>query len=254
MKILDLFCGAGGSSMGYHRAWPEADIVGVDVVPQPNYPFRFIQADALNLPVNLDDFDLIHASPPCQVFSSVTPERAKHADLVDQTRALLAGRVYVIENVPQAPLVDPIQLCGTSFGLTADALGITWELRRHRIFETSFDVQAPECQHQHKVIGVYGHLRVDTRPNNPNRRPPFDANGRPTNDWKAGHAMANEVMGIDWMTPVELVQAIPPAYTEWLGLGYRAAGRRRPGVVLLSQTLPQRLVTHSVDPFEPPFA
>ena len=224
MRLLDLFCGAGGAAVGYHQAGFD-DIVGVDIVPQPNYPFTFIQADALEPPVDLDGFDLIHASPPCQVHSDLRSVQAAdydtiHVDLVDSTRQLLkrSGVDYIIENVPKAPLVAPFQLCGTGFGLTTEAVGVTWELRRHRIFESSTDVwAAPQCQHRHRNLGIYGHLARKPRPNNPARRSPFGNDGLPANDWKAGITDAERLMGIDWMTPKELVQAIPPAYTKFIG-------------------------------------
>jgi len=226
MMILDLFCGAGGASMGYHKAFPDAEIVGVDNVPQPNYPFEFIQMDVMDPDFDFDfdifSFDLIHASPPCQAYSTLSyaPGAKTYPTMVEATRALMEANdvPWVIENVPGAPLREPFQLCGTSFGLTTGALGITWELRRHRIFETSFDVWAPPvCSHRYKAIGVYGDLSNAPRPNNPNRRRPFNDDGTPANDWKAGFMMAGDVMGIDWMTPGELVEAIPPAYTEWIG-------------------------------------
>jgi len=114
MRVLDLFCGAGGASMGYHRAWPDAEIVGIDNMPQPDYPFKFVQADALNLPVNLGDFDLIHASPPCQAYSTATPGEHDHPDLVPPTREMLQGHRFVIENVVGSPLHAHLMLCGWS--------------------------------------------------------------------------------------------------------------------------------------------
>ena len=116
MRLLDLFCGAGGAAMGYHRAGFD-EIVGIDIVPQPNYPFTFVQGDALVPPIDLDAFDLIHASPPCQAYSIAN--RLGHMDatryprFIEPTRALLAGRVSVIENVEGAPLVEPYTLCGS---------------------------------------------------------------------------------------------------------------------------------------------
>lgn len=197
--LLDLFCGAGGAAMGYHRAG--FNVVGVDDVAQPDYPFAFIETDALL--VNLTDYDAIHASPPCQAHSTLrhSPGGKTYPDLVAATRDLLeaSGRPYVIENVVGAPLDNPITLCGSMFGLTVDG----HELRRHRLFETSFAMLQPECRHELPVLGVYGDLAKNPRPS--------------TRGVKAGHEQARQLMDIDWMTPQELVQAIPPAYCEWIG-------------------------------------
>ncbi len=152
MRLLDLFCKAGGAGFGYHLAGFE--VTGVDIMPQRHYPFDFIQADALE--VDLSGFDVIHASPPCQRFSQLTTMHGPvdhHEDLVDLTRQRLidSGLPFIIENVPAAPLRNPILLCGSMFGL---------KVRRHRIFEISgFNVPQPECKHdqQGKVVGVYGH-------------------------------------------------------------------------------------------------
>lgn len=198
--LLDLFCGAGGAAMGYHRAG--FDVVGVDIKPQPHYPFEFHQADALTFP--LDGFDAIHASPPCQLFS-----RAKHLrdaqggkpsvlDLIAPTRELLRplGLPYVLENVPGAPLINPLMLCGSTFGLG---------VRRHRLFESTALLQSPgACRHreQGRPIGVY-HVLNDDIPHGGRTARTLDE--------------ANSAMGIDWMTWGELKEAIPPAYTEWVG-------------------------------------
>ena len=129
MKLLDLFCGAGGCGMGYHRAGFE--VVGVDINPQPNYPFAFVQGDALNPPVDLQSFDVIHASPPCQRYSSAVliKNRSKHPNYIQQVRTMLqaSGKFYVIENVPGSPLKNPMKLCGTMFVLN---------VVRHRLLET----------------------------------------------------------------------------------------------------------------------
>ena len=199
-KLLDLFCGAGGCSMGYHRAGFE--VVGVDINPQPRYPFEFVQADAMEFP--LDGFDWIHASPPCQGYS-ISRNNGCHRDaplLIDEIRDRLeqSGIGYVIENVPGAPLRFPFELCGASFGL---GIG-EFDLARHRGFECSTLLLAPPCQHRRgQTIGVYG-------------------NG--TNSWhraKFGRCITDaekrEAMGIDWMNRKELNQAIPPAYTDWIG-------------------------------------
>lgn len=204
MRALDLFCGAGGVSMGLHRAG--FDVTGVDLAPQPRYPFRFVQADALRPPFRLSDFDFIWASPPCQAHTSLRAmhNAKEHADLIPQTRALLAasGRPWAIENVPGAPLRYSVMLCGTMFGLGHEGA----ELRRHRLFETSFPMMAPKCAHgRGGVIGVYGgHVR--------DRRRVTGAKGRRDHPTVAGRA----AMDIDWMTLAELSQAIPPAYSEFI--------------------------------------
>jgi DNA (cytosine-5)-methyltransferase 1 len=199
-RLLDLFCGAGGAAMGYHRAGFE--VVGVDINPQPHYPFEFHQADALTYP--LDGFDAIHASPPCQTYT-----RARHLrdaqggvvsspDLLEPTRDLLraSGLPYVIENVPGAPLYDPLTLCGSMFRLA---------VRRHRNFESGLLLVPPSlCDHasQGRPVGVY-HVMGDDIP----------YGGRTARTLEEGQA----AMGIDWMTWPELKEAIPPAYTEWVG-------------------------------------
>jgi DNA (cytosine-5)-methyltransferase 1 len=131
MRILDLFCGGGGAAMGYHRAGFE--VVGVDNKPQPKYPFKFIQADALCYAVAFGrQFDVIHASPPCQNYSQITPDKSKHRGIIDIVRCVLRliNKPYIIENVPGAKnnLINPVMLCGRTFGL---------KVYRHRYFETS---------------------------------------------------------------------------------------------------------------------
>ncbi len=160
MRALDLFCGAGGVSMGLHRAGFE--VCGVDIRKQPKYPFAFVQGDALAAPFDLREFDLVWASPPCQAFSSlrhlqrVTTGVKAYPNLIPQTREMLirAGVPWVIENVEGAPLSgNLIRLCGTMFGLqTPDGRGV---IRRHRVFETSFSIALyPDCQHQPHVTGI----------------------------------------------------------------------------------------------------
>ena len=199
-RLLDLFCGAGGAAMGYHRAGFE--VVGVDINPQPNYPFEFIQSDAMMFP--LDGFDAMHASPPCQAYSSATPRRQSHPDLYAPTQARLIahGAPYVIENVIGAPYSHGVVLCGTMFDLQE---GGEW-IQRHRNFEASVMMMQP--QHNHPAVGrslvVTGHAFIaEVRETSERRQGPFD--------------LACRLMGIDWMTRKELVQAIPPAYTEWVG-------------------------------------
>lgn len=219
-RLLDLFCGAGGCAMGYHRAGFE--VVGVDMKSQSNYPFEFHQGDALEfLAAHGAEFDVIHASPPCQAHSAMkTMHNAKqHDDLIPATRELLraTGKPYIIENVVGAPVEFPVMLCGTMFNLGyQDA-----ELRRHRLFECSFLMLAPSCQHgrRRRVVGVYGgHVRNRQRVIGVYGEGVGDA-ARKTDKGAADFSVehAREAMGIDWMTLAELCQAIPPAYTEYLG-------------------------------------
>lgn len=208
--LLDLFCGAGGAAMGYARAG--FDVIGVDIAPQPHYPFRFLQGEALevarrilvNSPVPVA---AIHASPPCQRHNKLAKgtknSYANHPELIAPTRGLLAasGVPYVIENVVGAPLDGPVELCGEMFGL-----GVI----RHRLFETNWALSPPahvphrgRCKRREHgqrydgpYFGVYGH-----------------GGGKDGSvaDWQAA-------MGVDWM-PVrrELTEAIPPAYTAYIG-------------------------------------
>jgi DNA (cytosine-5)-methyltransferase 1 len=198
-KLLDLFCGAGGAGMGYHLAG--LDVVGVDINPQPDYPFKFHQDDAVEFVKNYGHmFDVIHASPPCQKWSKMSNCRPGLADeypaLIEPTREALTnlGIPWVIENVEGSPLKDPIMLCGQMFGR---------ELYRHRLFESSFYLPQPD--HPEHVIPASraGHW------------------GPGTIMSVAGHVApvrrAREVMGIDWMTRDELGEAIPPAYTRFVG-------------------------------------
>lgn len=209
MRLLDLFCGAGGAAMGYHQAG--FDVVGVDINPQPNYPFEFIQADALG--EIWAGFDAVHASPPCQAHSALRnahPGR-EYPDLIPATRALVwAMNVpYVIENVVGAPLVNPVQLCGSAFGL---------ELRRHRLFETSFPVLVPACAHYWQTGSFPTHARKDKAQYSPVVRI-YGTGGGAGKDldlWR-------RTMGVGWMqAKAEISQAIPPAYTNHIG-GYLVA-------------------------------
>jgi DNA (cytosine-5)-methyltransferase 1 len=202
MRLLDLFCCAGGAAMGYHRAG--FDVVGVDNRPQPRYPFEFHRGDALEyLAVHGAEFDAVHASPPCQDHSAMRtmPNYRPHgtARLLPDTRAALValGRPWIIENVPGAPMRPDVILCGSQFGLPG--------LRRHRWFETSwqaFDLAVP-CSHVGYAVTVVGEGGRYSK-----RRPHIPGTVL---------ADAEAAMGIDWMTRKEIVQAIPPAYTEYLG-------------------------------------
>jgi len=206
---LDLFCCAGGASMGLHRAGFE--VIGVDITPRKNYPFRSVKADALTFP--LKGFDFIWASPPCQGYTSMrhAPGARGAPMLIEAIRARLekSDTLWCIENVEEAALAmrDPITLCGSMFGLGAQGC----RLQRHRLFECNFPVEQPPCRHDSRpVIGVYGgHAR----------RRAASAGGRGTRDvWEGGHrAAASKALGIDWATLMEMSEAIPPAYAEYIG-------------------------------------
>ena len=173
LRALDLFCKAGGATRGLQQAG--FAVTGVDLRPQPNSCADvFIQADALEYlrTADLSGFDLIHASPPCQAHTVLkhAPGTKAHLDLIAPTRALLvkSGKPYCIENVVGAPLRNPVILCGTMFGLRAPS----GELRRHRLFETSFPLTPPcACRHVGSTIGVYGaHVRDRRRPSGTNHK------------------------------------------------------------------------------------
>lgn len=212
--LLDLYCGAGGAAMGYHRAG--FDVVGVDNAPQPNYPFEFHQGDALMfLRARGDEFDAIHASPPCQDHSTVTGrDRKRNGEkgtgwMLDATIHALRHRIapWVVENVGTAQFpqnVYRVLLCGSSFGLN---------VRRHRWFATNVAMLNPPCDHAWQtprfrsldsrkvaagtlasVVGVHG-----------------------STQYVGDFALRCDAMQIYWMTNAELSQAIPPAYTEYIG-------------------------------------
>lgn len=212
LRILDLYCKAGGAALGYHQAG--FDVVGVDIEPQPHYPFDFIQSDALTVDLCWSDFDAIHASPPCQDHSALSSMAGTHNTgwLLEATRELLetTGLPYVIENVMGAPMRGDVILCGTMFGCTIDNA----ELWRHRQFEVGggwqLDHWLPQCAHGQRrhVLGVYGH--ADGEDVDRHRR-------RTRRGWTGSTSQRAEVMGIGWMTSAELAQAIPPAYTKWIG-------------------------------------
>lgn len=210
--LLDLCCKAGGMSEGYHRAG--FDVVGVDIAPQPNYPFRFIRADALEYLRECGGcFDAISASFPCQKFAQVQSlskarngSYREHPDLITPGRELLkaAGKPYVIENVPGAPLENPAMLCGSMFpGL---------RVYRHRLFETNwFLLTPPHSPHR------------DCTPSAGNGKSPKGfisvcGNGG-VKGMNAQEILAywRGAMGIDWMTREELAEAIPPAFAEFIG-------------------------------------
>lgn len=243
MRLLDLFCGAGGAGMGYYRAGFE--VVGVDHKPQKRYPFEFVQGDALEYAAQHGHkFDAIHASPPCQAHSRITPANSvhKHPDLIPDTRRVLGslGLPYIIENVGGAPLQNAIMLCGSQFGL---------KVYRHRFFESNVYLMMPAHQpHRdntppagHGVSdkgfisitsgghGIPAHLLPVLQQIMERNQAYIDRAGHSRsyvsakgfisvtgNGFGAGE-YARFAMGIDWMTNKELSQAIPPAYTEYLG-------------------------------------
>lgn len=197
-KLLDLFCCQGGASRGYADAGYE--VVGVDIDPQPRYPFEFMQRDALGFDPEwiAANFDAVHASPPCQAHTLAQKiMKRDHPDLIEPTRALLraTGLPYVIENVPGAPLIDPVTLCGPMFGL---------ETYRHRGFETNWPLWAHE------------HLPHEAR---------TTKMGRPYTPGEYMHIVGNfsgveearRIMAMPWANRDGLREAIPPAYTEFIG-------------------------------------
>ena len=206
-RILDMFCGHGGAAMGYYRAG--FDVVGIDIKPQSDYPFEFHQANALEYPI--DGFDAYHASPPCQHFTKYRNCRKDIADRYDEliapTRNRIArlGKPYVIENVPGAPLISPIVLCGSMFGL---------DVRRHRLFESNFNIEQLKCDHSvwepNRFPGgrsrERGHARVKCRGTVEVGR------------WNIPLKTQQYAMGISWISDVRMLsEAIPPAYTEFIG-------------------------------------
>lgn len=203
LRALDLFCGGGGVSMGLHRAG--FDVVGVDIEPHPEYPFTFIQGDALAPPVRLTDFDLICASPPCQAYTMAQRIQGRdHADLVVPVREMLvaSGVPYCIENVPGSPLRRPIELCGSMFGLRTF---------RHRLFEASFPLEQP-WHPAHELVGSQAKMG----------RPPKEGEFIQVVGNFSGVDLARKAMGIDWMNRDSLAQAIPPAYSEFIGRAFLA--------------------------------
>jgi DNA (cytosine-5)-methyltransferase 1 len=215
--LVDLFCGAGGAAVGYHRAG--FDVVGVDINPQPRYPFEFIQGDAIHVGAELLASRPVvvgHASPPCQAHSDLQKQsKREYADFISATRALLTlwGGPYVIENVEGAPLHDPVTLCGTMFP--------PLRVLRHRLFESNHPLSAPPHPAKHPLVFThdkrkahYGLLDQDT------------SFVQVTGGGNCTVANKADAMGIDWMTGIELNEAIPPAYTEFIGTQLRGATRQ----------------------------
>jgi len=206
-RLLDLFCGEGGAAMGYHEAG--FDVIGIDIDPQPRYPFAFIQHDATQLDLRfLRSFDAIHASPPCQKHSDLA-KRNGNADawpcFISPIRTMLeaSGLPYIIENVEGAPLAKPTMLCGTMFPET--------RVIRHRLFETNWPLATPP-HGKHPLVytmdkrkGHYGKLSEWTSP------------VQVTGGGNCSKAAAADAMGMPWATKHGLNEAIPPAYTRWIG-------------------------------------
>lgn len=202
-RLLDLFCGAGGASLGYYGAG--FDVTGVDIIPQPRYPFPFLEMDVRDeeLWKLVEGFDAVHASPPCQDYSKFM----RHLSLptprmIGLIRRLCneAEKPFIIENVAGAPLLCPVELCGRTFGL---------RVKRHRLFECNFDVMQPRCicPLSDKPINSYdevGRARIkkEFRGQAPDR-------------------VFAEAMGVRWMNKEESREAIPPVYTRHIGLYLR---------------------------------
>jgi DNA (cytosine-5)-methyltransferase 1 len=198
LKILDLFCGAGGAGYGYFLAGFE--VTGIDNKEQKHYPFEFILSDAFEYLVNnYNKFDAIHASPPCQQYTKSAKQWRKagkeYPDLITECRMLLTktNKPYIIENVPDSPLINPIILNGSVFGLL---------VHRKRLFECNFFVDQPGIPKTKASIKM----------------------GRPVKEGDiiqpvghfSGINYAKKQMQIDWMNISELAQAIPPAYTKYI--------------------------------------
>lgn len=202
--------------MGYQRAGFE--VVGVDIDPQPRYPFEFIQADALTLDQDfLASFDAIHASPPCQSYSDLAKRNGNGhmwPRLVEPTRELLQslGVPYIIENVEGAPLLDPVVLCGTMFpGL---------RVLRHRLFESNIELTAP-AHGKHPLVFTH-----DKRKAHYGKLDQNTSFVQVTGGGNSSIANAKDALGIDWMNKHELNESIPPVYTEYLGQELMRAVKR----------------------------
>ena len=223
--LLDLYCCAGGAARGYQMAG--FYVVGVDIKPQPHYVGdEFFQGDALDFVARYGkDFYAIHASPPCQAYSTMTKGRwqdREHPKLIPDTRRLLqeTGRYYIIENVEGArkELITPTLLCGTMFKLETEAGN---QLLRHRYFETNFPMGLTyPCQHnKYSALGVYGGGQNPARKRRKTVTVAGHSGGSSARDGVTEFGIADRkaVMQIDWMTNAELSEAIPPAYTRWIG-------------------------------------
>jgi DNA (cytosine-5)-methyltransferase 1 len=234
MRALDLFCGAGGASMGLHQAGFE--VTGIDIRRQPRYPFRFLEGEALDPPVPLEDYDFIWASPPCQAYSILGHlpwlKGKTYPDLVDRVRAMLVdtGKPWCLENVPGAGL-SGMTLCGQMFGLP---------LYRHRVFETSFFCLTPGHPPHREMIGP-GRLKNDAKRGTLNSSSSTGSWGKGGTITVAGHQFkkrdGQRAMGIDWMTRPEMADAIPPAYSRYIGEAFLAQRSCHQGAFCYSPVL-----------------
>lgn len=195
--LLDAFCGAGGAGMGYWQAG--FDVTGVDIAPQPRYPFDFHQGDAIEfIEAHGHKFDAIHASPVCKHYSACSVlNNTTHPDQIADTRSALmsTNKIWVIENVPGAPLHNPMELCGCMFGIRT---------YRPRLFESSAQIMQPMHEVHKAKLAKMG------RPVKPHEYMHIVGN-------YSNAQLAREIMGITWMSREELSQAIPPRYTEYIG-------------------------------------
>ena len=213
-KLLDLFCGEGGCSMGYHQAGFQ--VTGIDNVWMERYPFQFFQMSALKLiddPDFIAQFDAIAASPPCKVHTSMKAfSSSHHIDLVPETRDLLmqSGKPWVMENVPGAPLIDPITLCGSMFGLP---------VRRHRLFESNIELSQPDCHHAEQEANSPGYKVRRYHSGKPVEHMAniVSVYGRGNGYGPGETELWRTAMQMPWASKDGLAQAIPPAYTEFIG-------------------------------------
>lgn len=206
--ILDLYCGAGGTSVGYWLAG--FNVVGVDIAAQPRYPFTFFQSDALYYlrRYGFGGFAAAHASPPCQAHSDLQKQsKLFYPDFIGPTRAAFAasGLPYVIENVEGAPLIDPVKICGASIA------GL--RVIRHRLFESNIPLTGVPCpKPRHPLVFTYDKRKPHHATLNQDT-----AYVQVTGGGNCSVKNAREAMGIQWMTKRELNEAIPPRYTEHIG-------------------------------------
>ena len=232
--LLDLYCCAGGGAKGFADAG--FTVVGVDIDKQPRYPYpihrgdvmgvladlifgaeiEFVSKDGESLTLTLDDIDAIHASPPCQTYSRTQSLHANtHPQLIEPTRELLdqIGKPWTMENVPGAPLIDPLVLDGRHFGMTApDVDGVMLKVVRTRLFESNFPLAAPDTWFPNEDLitaSVYG--------NGGSWSPRWRDNPDRAGGYIVGKAVGSQLFGIDWMTKHELSQSIPPVFTEFVG-------------------------------------
>jgi len=228
-RALDLFCGAGGAAMGLYRAG--FDVVGIDIKPQPRYPFPFILGDALNPPVRLEDFDLVWASPPCQASTPMSNRwRGKggkadsRIDLIHQTRMMLSERAshWILENVIGAKMIAPFMLRGEMFGLGTS---------RPRLFETTFIVMLPQARKRLGATAIYGKAdgrRLQTR-----------KDGTELRAWTLDEGRA--AMDMPWGDENDIREAIPPVYSAWIGAyAMLALGHEPTAWERTSHSLPMR--------------